>query len=476
MQTDCIPTKFEFQGSGRRTVTAAFDGGRISSDGGLVLLREVDRIRRLTSRFSECFVDARDPGRIEHSVEELLRQRVYGLALGYEDLNDHDTLRHDSLLAEVVGKAEPTGNGRSRPRDRGKPLAGKSTLNRLEWGLQAAAAEHRYHRIALDSEAAEDFFVEVFLDSFEEAPEQLVLDFDATDNPLYGRQEGRFFHGYYDHFCYLPLYVFCGKHVLVAQLRRSNIDASAGSLEVLQRLVSKIRAVFPNVSILFRADSGFARDGLMSWCEQNDVDYVVGLARNPRLERMLEPSFEQAEQLCAESGEPERVYADLRYRTVDSWSCERRVVGKAEVTLRGPNPRFVLTSLRAETHGSKEIYENIYCARGEAENRIKEQQLDLFSTRTSGQQMRVNQVRLWISALAYTLLSELRRLGLAGSSMANAWCETIRLKLLKIGARIRITTRRVWVSLTTAHPSEKIFSHCFERLQNQRAGPLAEIA
>lgn len=436
----------------------------------MVLLREVDRVRRLTSRFADCFVDARDPDRIEHTVEELVRQRTYAWALGYEDLNDHDTLRSDGLLAEIVGKTEPAGKKRRRARDEGKPLAGKSTLNRLEWGLNTPAAEHRYHRIAIDREAVEAFFVEVFLDSFEAPPEQIVLDFDATDNPLHGTQEGRFFHGYYDCFCYLPLYVFCGKHVLVALLRRSNQDASAGSVEVLERLVAVIRERWPDVEILVRGDSAFARESLMSWCEANGVDYVVGLARNRRLEALLEPAFEQAEALCAESGEPERIYADLRYRTRNSWSRQRRVIGKAEITHQGQNPRFVLTSLSCDAYDAQRVYEEIYCARGEAENRIKEQQLDLFATRTSGHLMRVNQARLWLSALAYTLLAELRRLGLAGSEMHSARCESVRLKLLKIGARIRITSRRIWVSLASSHPAEAIFAHCYERLRTMTAG------
>ncbi len=468
--TDCTARRFLFQGPGRRELVASFDGGRITSDGGAVLLREADRRLGLIDRFAACFDDWRLPEWTEHSVEDLLRQRIFGLALGYEDLNDHDELRGDALLAACVGKKDPRGEERRRSRDRGFPLAGKSTLNRLEWGLASQARSDRYRRVAVDPSAVDRFFVDQFVASFEgEVPEHLVLDFDATDNPLHGQQEGRFFHGYYDCYCYLPLYVFCGKQVLCARLRRSNIDASAGSVEELERIVDQLRGHWPSVSILVRGDSGFARDHLMAWCEQNGVDYVIGLARNRRLEAALEPAFEQVEALCVASGEPERTYAELRYRTLDSWSCERRVVGKAEITNHGPNPRFVVTSLSKKSHDAETVYRRIYCARGEAENRIKEQQLDLFSTRTSGRLMRVNQVRLWLSAVAYTLLEGLRRIGLAGSSLANAYCGTIRTKLLKIGARVRVSVRKVWVSLSSAHPAERVFAHAYEHLI--RPGP-----
>lgn len=464
--TDCTSRRFEFQGPGRRQLVASFDGGRLTSDGGAVLLREVDRQLDLLGRFSECFEDWRRPEWTEHSVEDLLRQRVFALALGYEDLNDHDDLRRDALLAACVGKTDPTGRDRRRSRDRGCALAGKSTLNRLEWGLASEAATDRYRRVAVDEEAVDRFFVDQFIDSQEEPPERVVLDFDATDIPLHGQQEGRFFHGYYDCYCYLPLYVFCGSHVLCARLRRSNIDASEGSAEELERIVAQLREHWPEVKILVRGDSGFARESLMAWCEENGVDFLFGLARNSRLEAMLAPALERVEQLCAESGEAERVYEELTYRTLKSWSRERRVIGKAEVTAWGPNPRFVVTSLCED---AEEVYRKIYCARGDAENRIKEQQLDLFATRTSGHQMRVNQIRLWLSTVAYTLLDALRRLGLAGSPMANCYCGTIRTRLLKIGARVRVTVRRIWISLASAHPAESVFAHAYARLV--RAGP-----
>jgi hypothetical protein len=319
--------------------------------------------------------------------------------------------------------------------------------------------------VAVDTEAVDRFFVDLFLDSYDEVPEEIILDFDATDNPLHGNQEGRFFHGYYDCYCYLPLYVFCGKHLLCARLRRSNIDASAGTVEELSRIVEQIRERWPEVSIIVRADSGFARDGIMVWCEsQNNVHYVLGLARNRRLERSLEPAIEEARQRCDESGEPERIFEELRYQTLDSWSCERRVVGKAEVTLRGPNPRFVVTSLPLDEISGQWLYEDLYCARGEMENRIKEQQLDLFASRTSGHLMRVNQLRLWLSSVAYSLIEALRRIALQGTKLAQAYCGTIRLRLLKIGARIRVTVRKVWVSLASSHPAERIFAHAYAQL------------
>ncbi len=438
----------------------------MSSDGGLPLLEQVDRQRRIVERFAACFEDAREPGQVEHSVEALLRQRLYGLALGYEDLNDHEELRTDALLAAVVGKRDPTGETRVRERDRGKPLAGKSTLNRLEWGVLDEAREDRYKRIAVSPEAVDRFFVEVFLDGHDEPPEKIVLDIDATDDPLHGAQEGRFFHGYYGCYCYLPLYIFCGRHLLCARQRRSNLDAAQGSVEELSRVVAQIRDSWPEVQILVRGDAGFAREALMVWCEEHGVDYVFGLARNPRLQAALEPAFEQTEALCAESGRPERVYDEWMHTTLESWSRERRVIGKAEITIRGENPRFVVTSLELDP---QTLYEELYCARGDMENRIKEQQLDLFATRTSGRLMRVNQVRLWLSSAAYVLLDELRRVGLAGTSLATAYCSTLRLKLLKIGARVRVTARKVWVSLPTAFPHQKLFAHAYDALQ--RAGP-----
>ena len=466
--TDCTAQRYLFQGPGGREVVASFDGGRISSDGGALLLCETDRRLRLLDRFAACFDDHRASEWVEHSVADLVRQRVFALALGYEDLNDHEELRADALLAACVGKSDPTGESRRRARDRGRALAGKSTLNRLEWGLVERAVEDRYHRVAVDTEAVDRFFVDVFLDSYDEPPEEIILDVDATDDPLHGHQEGRFFHGFYDHYCYLPLYVFCGKHLLSARLRRSNIDASEGTVEELSRIVGQIRERWPDMRIVVRGDSGFAREAIFAWCETNGIHYVTGIARNPRLEGLLEPALERAAEEAAAMGEPTRLYEELRYRTLETWSRSRRVVGKAEITERGRNPRFVVTSFSPDEVDAKTLYEALYCARGDMENRIKEQQLDLFATRTSGRLMRVNQMRLWLSSVAYTLIEALRRTALQGTQLANAYCATIRLRLLKIGARVRISVRKVWVSLASSHPAESIFAHAWQRL---RAGP-----
>jgi hypothetical protein len=465
LKTDCTGQRFLFQGPGRREIVASFDGGQITSDGGALLLRDVDQQLGLIQRFSDCFEDFRLQEWVEHPVEDLLRQRIFALALGYEDLNDHDDLRRDALLATCCGKKDPTGASRSRKRDRGAALAGSSTLNRLEWGVTERAAEDRYHRVAVDTAAIDRFFVDLFLDSFEEEPDRIILDFDATDDPLHGHQEGRFFHGYYDHYCYLPLYVFCGKHLLCARLRRSNLDASEGTVEELARIVPQIRERWPKVSILVRADSGFAREDIFRWCEENKVHYVIGLARNPRLEHMLASSLEQAQLQCEASGQRARIFKELRYRTLKTWSRSRRVIGKAEVTSKGRNPRFVVTSLPRKAFPGQSLYEDIYCARGEMENRIKEQQLDLFATRTSARLMRVNQLRLWLSSVAYCLIDSLRRVALQGTDLARAYCGTIRLKLLKIGARVRVTVRNVWVSLASSHPAQSIFEHAYLRLR-----------
>jgi hypothetical protein len=447
----------------RRKVVASFDGGTLSSDGGVLLLGEVDRRRGLLDRFAACFTDHRNPGLVEHSVTELVRQRVFTLALAYEDLNDHDELRTDPLLAAVVGKADPTGSDRRQRQDRGKPLAGKSTLNRLEWG---AVKQDRYRKITVDEAAVDRFFVEAFLSAHEQAPAEVILDLDATDDPLHGEQEGRFFHGYYGGYCYLPLYIFCGSHLLCARLRHSNIDASAGSVAEVDRIVAQIRERWPEVHIILRADSGFAREELMAWCEQHKVGYVFGLARNARLQRALGAELAQARALYEESGKAARVFKDFVYRTRKSWSRERRVVGKAEHLAMGANPRYLVTSLDSQHWAAQTLYEDLYCARGEMENRIKEQQLCLFADRTSTHFLASNQVRLWLSSVAYTLLNELRRLGLEGTELAKARCDTIRIKLLKIGAQIRVTVRRVRVHLASSYPHAALFVQIVEQLRS----------
>ena len=466
MTTDCIPQQLEFQGVGRRTAVAAFDGGTLSSDGGLLLLSEVERRRGILRQFAACFRDQRNPAYVEHSVEELVRQRVLGLALAYEDLNDHEELRADPLLATVVGKADPTGSDRRQEQDRGKPLAGKSTLNRLEWG---AVKQDRYRKISVDSKAVDRFLVETFLSAHESVPSQIILDLDATDDPLHGEQEGRFFHGYYGGYCYLPLYIFCGTHLLCALLRSSDRDASAGAVTEVERIVGQIRSRWPEVQIILRADSGFAREELMAWCEQHAVDFVFGLARNARLQRALGGELTQAREQFELSGEATRIFRDFPYQTRKSWSCQRRVVGKAEHLAQGANPRFIVTSLSAESWPAAALYEQLYCARGEMENRIKEQQMCLFADRTSSHNLASNQLRLWFSSVAYILLNELRRLGLQGTELAQARCDTLRTKLLKIGAQIRVTVRRVWVHLASSYPYATLWTQI---VGNLRASPV----
>jgi len=468
MQTQCSREQFEFQGLGPRRVVAEFSGGDITSDAGALLLREVEGTREIISGFAECFDDHRNPKLTEHTLVELLGQRVYGIALGYEDVSDHDDLRRDPLLATLVGKLDPTGQDRRKQQDRGCPLSGKSTLNRIERTPADASAENRYAKVVYRSEKVERFFVDTFLSGYAKAPEKIVLDFDATDDPLHGTQEGRFFHGYYRHYCYLPLYVFCGDALLAAKLRSSNIDGAAGTVEELERIVAHIRERWPDVQIIVRGDSGFARDAIMSWCEANGVDFILGLAKNARLIRKIETQLEHVRRKHLVSGHAARCFRDFTYRTQKSWSRKRRVVGKAEHLAKGPNPRFVVTSLTKEAYGTRELYEKLYCARGDMENRIKEQQLGLFADRTSSHTMRANQLRLWFSSVAYVLLRELRRLGLEGTELAKAQVWTIRNKLLKIGAVVTVSVRRVFVQLSNAYPHAPLFADVWKRLLTVR--------
>jgi hypothetical protein len=456
MPTECNPALFEFAPVEGRQVVAAFDGGAITSDAGALLLGETDRAIRLTERFAACFTDARAVELVEHQIATLVTQRVVGIALGYEDLNDHDELRHDPVLAVLAGKLEAK-------RSDCAPLAGKSTLNRLEL---SRGEPTRYHKISHDPAAIERLFVDVFLEAHRRAPEQITLDLDATDDPLHGHQEGRFFHGYYDCYCYLPLYIFCGRHLLAAKLRRSNIDSSAGAVDEIARIVAQIRKRWPRVRILLRGDSGFAREALMAWCEANRVDYLFGLARNERLEGAIKAELLMAAVESLRTGKSARCFRDFMWSTLDSWSRNRRVIGKAEVTGGEANPRFVVTSLKPAEVGGQYLYERIYCARGEMENRIKECQLDLFADRTSAATMRANQLRLWFASMAYVLLCALRRIGLAHTQFAQATCGTIRLKLLKLGALVRISVRRIKVAMASACPCQHEFSLAHARLRN----------
>lgn len=460
MPTECTSGGLRFQEVAGREVVARFDGGALTSDGGAVLLREVERATGIVRQFAGCFRDFRDPTRTRHSIARLLRQRVYGLALGYEDLNDHDVLRHDPLFA-VLAEAD----------DLAAPLAGKSTLNRLELSGATIADAERYKKIAVDHAAVDRLFVDVFLQAHSTPPAEIVLDLDATDDPVHGAQEGRFFHGFYGHYCYLPLYIFAGEHLLCARLRPANIDASAGARDEVARIVAQLRAVWPAVRIILRADSSFCRDALMTWCETHRVEYVFGLAKNERLTAMIVAELAQANVACAATGQAARVFAERTYQTRASWSRARRVVAKAEQLTPTTasdagksNPRFVVTSLRRETIDARALYEDLYCARGEMENRIKEQQLMLFADRTSAATMRANQLRLYCSSIAYVLMHALRRLALAGTALARAQVTTIRLTLLKIGARVRVTTRKVWLALASGCPHAGLFARVHGRL------------
>jgi Transposase DDE domain group 1 len=456
MRTQCNAEQLEFSCVGRRRVVASFDGGRVSSDAGALLLQRTDRAIGLIDRLAGCFIDGRDPGLIEHSVRTLIGQRVFGMALGYEDLNDHERLRHDAVFGALLGKLEP------KRRADCAALAGKSTLNRLE--LHPHSGADRYHRIVPDSEAIERLWVQLFLEAHAAAPSEIILDLDATDDPLHGHQEGRFFHGYYDGYCYLPLYIFAGEHLLCAKLRRSNIDAAAGAREEVERIVAQIRERWPSVKIMLRADSGFCREELMSWCEQNAVDYVFGLARNVRLVRAIGAELQAAAAESRDSQRPARRFKELVYRTRKSWRRARRVVAKAEQTGDKANPRFIVTSLPTRAAPARELYEELYCARGECENRIKEAQLDLFADRLSAATFRANQLRLWLASAAYVLMHALRRVGLSGTALARACANTIRLRLLKIGAVVTLSVRRVKLAMSEACPNQREFIAAFHAL------------
>jgi hypothetical protein len=451
--TECTQDSFEFEAHFSRQVTAKFDGGTLTTDGGGLLLRQTEKRISLLKRLTACFTDCRRADRVEHRLEEMLAQRIYGLALGYEDLNDHEQLRHDPLLGVLAGKKQI-----------GQSLAGKSTLNRLELTPAGDALKERYSKITYSSEAIDELLVTLFQESQARAPRRIVLDLDATDMPLHGQQENRFFHGYYNHYCYLPLYIFCGDHLLRARLRPANIDGSAGSLDELKVVVAQIRQRWPKTQIILRADSGFCRDELMSWCEAHGVDYVLGFARNDRLRAMIQPEMQQAQAEHERTGKAARVFTEFPYETRDSWSRARRVVAKAEQIEGKENPRYVVTSLSAEAWPARQLYEKLYCERGEMENRIKEQ-LSLFADRLSTETMRSNQLRLYLSSLAYVLVCALRRLALKGTEWAEAQAGTIRLRLLKIAARVTVTARRVWVSYSSAYAWRSQFEAAFAALR-----------
>ena len=452
--TECIQSSFGFEALGSREIVARFDGGTISSDGGAFLLRQTDQRLNLLPRLAECFLDGRNQSMVDHSIQEMLAQRIYGLALGYEDLNDHEQLRHDPVFGILAGREEL-----------GQPLAGKSTLNRLEMGT---CEPDRYKKITFWKEAVDALLVKVFVESYDTAPAQIVVDIDTTDLPLHGKQEGRFFHGYYDHYCYLPLYIFCGEHLLCARLREANHDAAFGSLAEIERIIAQIRNAWPDVKIILRGDSGFCRNQLMSWCESHRVDFAFGMARNQRLRKIIGAQMHAATQQWLETGKPARVFSEFGYRTKKTnkcgWDRERRVVAKAEHIDGKENPRFVVTSLASEEWAAQSLYEELYCGRGDMENRIKEQ-FSLFADRTSAETMRANQMRLYLSAMAYVLVSGLRRIGLKATELAQAQVSTIRTKLLKIGAQIRVTVRKVWVSMASSYPWQGLYQQVWTNLR-----------
>jgi hypothetical protein len=448
--TECTQTQFAFQAHFSRQVIGQFDGSTLTSDAGGLLLRETDRRLNLLPRLAECFLDGRESSRIQHSVAEMISQRVSALALGYEDLNDHEQLRQDPILKLLAGQE-----------DLEQPLAGKSTLNRLELG---AGTPDRYKKITFWKQGIDELLVDVFIEAHSTVPEQITLDIDTTDIALHGDQEGRFFHGYYDHYCYLPLYVFSGEHLLCARLRCANIDASAGSLTEIRRIVEQIRRHWPEVRITLRGDSGFCREELMSWCEDHGLDYVFGLARNQRLRIIVADALAQAARQWEQTHQPARLFVEFSYETVSgSWSRARRVVAKAEHIDGKENPRYVVTSLPAAAWPAQELYEELYCARGDMENRIKEQ-FTLFADRVSAESIRANQLRLYLSATAYLLVCGLRRLGLKATELATAQAATIRLRLLKIGAQVRVTMRRVWISLPRSYPWPDLFARVYRAL------------
>ncbi len=459
MQTECTSKSLDFNPLGDRRVTAHFDGGAITTDGGATLLREIEQTYGIIDRAAECFTDWRNQDRIEYSLEQLLRQRVFGLILGYEDLNDHDVIRYDPALATASGVSEPM-----EPDDDEAPLAGKSTLNRLELGACQGDKNNRYKRIECDFEALDEVLTDLWLDHFNDAPDTIVIDADATDVELHGDQQDKFFHGYYEEYCYLPLYLFAGGWLVGSRLRRADQDGSKHLLDYLEPVVEAIRAQYPETRIILRGDSDFARDRIMTWCEQNGVDYVLGLAQNNRLKERIADAMDEARAEFETTKEPTRVFDEFQYETLDSWSCKRRVIGKAEMQKLGRNRRFVVTSLSGDEYEPALLYTDLYCARGIAENYIFEQQ-ELFADRLSTHWMASNQLRVFLSGLAYVFICLLR-----DAAECVGWDgvrpSTLRLRLLKIGALVEVTTRRIWLKMNSSHPWQNQFRAVFHRIRD----------
>jgi hypothetical protein len=461
MPTECSQDSFDFGTVEGRQVVGAFDGGAITSDAGALLLGQTDKAIGLVSRLAGCFQDGRNPAFTVHELAAMLRQRIFGIALGYEDIVDHDQLRHDPVLGVLGGTL-------TAKRSDCAPLAGKSTLNRLEHA--AKVGTDPYHKITHDPAAMERLFVTMMTEAHDEPPRRLIIDLDATHDPIHGEQEGRHFNAFYDCYCYLPLYIFAGRHLLAAKLRSADKDAADGARDEVARIVAQIREGWPDVRIILRADSGFARDELMEWCEENGVDFIFGLARNVRLVGAIKRELVLARRASRRSGRAERRFAVLDgWDTRDGWAKPRKVVAKAEWLDDKANPRFVVTSLHWSDGDARQLYEDVYCARGEMENRIKECQADLFAGRTSAASMRANQLRLWFAAFAYVVLAALRRIGLADTELAQATCGTIRLKLLKIGALITKSVRRVKIAFASSCPLQVTFAIAQDRLRKAAA-------
>jgi hypothetical protein len=468
--TDCAPETLLFADLGPRQVVTDFSGGTLSSDGGVLLVRQVDRSLGLTRQLAQCFQDRRDARYVDHSLEQLLAQRLYGLVLGYEDLNDHDALRRDPLLAVACEKKDPSGQDRFNPAFRGVALAGAATLHRLELSNEK---QTRCHKLTHDPAAIAACLLRMGVRCLPKNIREVVLDVDAMGHLLHGQQEGRHFSAYYDGYCYLPLYIFAGAVPLWAQLRTADQDGATGVVEALTQVVAEIRRRLPGVRILVRADSDFCREELLAWCEaQPNLYYCVGLARNSVLVERLAPALMNARIRRCLCGAPAvREFAEFLYQTQRSWSRERRVIGKAEVMAAGNNPRFVVTNLPAEgfpqertSFSPQDVYEEVYCPRGDMENQLKQQVLDLQADRLSTHHLGSNQLRLWLGTLAYLLLERLRALGLAGSELAQATAGSLRLKLLKVAAQVKISVRRVHVQLSSAWPWRELFERCARQL------------
>ena len=485
--TKCNSPSYAFGRLSKRKITAEFSGGEITSDGGLLLLREIDQRYRISEGLASCFTDHRDSNRVQHELTTLIAQRLYGLAQGYEDVNEHDDLRHERLFGVVLGQLES-------PHSRCAPLAGKSTLNRLEQAMHVPSdlSDSRYVKMSLDPAAVEALLVELFIEQMGQPPKQIILDMDVTDDPTHGTQEGSAFHGYYHHECYPLMLICCGRHLLSAKLREAHVDPAAGALEELQRIIPQIRADWPEVKILVRGDSAYSRDDIMDWCEGHpQVDFVLAHSSNERLrqltwhlEQRAKAAYTAQRQTVAASLEPLRgqtpseLEADLNrlvppqvwhqslsYRTHQSWSRERRVICKLTYDGNGPRRHFVVTSLNAKQAYPAHLHRDYYCPRGEMENRIKEHQLDLFSDRTSTHDFESNQLRLWFSSFAYVLMQALRLKALVNTELADAQFGTIRRKLLKLGAQVRISVRRIFIAFGSASPSQAIFDVAYQQLQ-----------